>query len=160
MTPQSQARHFLLLARHRLAMQRRPSGHLPGAARSAHRHSGDYRARTSFGVNGDHAAGMAQNPAAFPSGHARANGITGGSQQLDLARSPPSTANKSIDLPTRLKFCADLSRALQILNTFLANSSNKAPVRPDPPVLSFTRQMRRSIQLHANILQRSVPPRR
>lgn len=85
-------------------MQRKPSGQLPGAARSSHRQSGDYRGRTSFAANGDNAAGVAQIPAAFPNGHARANGMMGSSQQLDQARSPPSTANKSMDFLTHLEF--------------------------------------------------------
>lgn len=93
-------------------MQRKPSGQFSGAARSSHRHSGDYRGRASFGANNDNTAGVTQVPAAFQNGQARSNGIMAGPQQFDMARSPPSTASKSMDLVHLEMLKTDLGRVL------------------------------------------------
>jgi hypothetical protein len=142
-------------------MQRNPSSRLSGAARPSHRQSGEFRGRHSFGVNGDNGAGIAQISAPVSNGHARTNGMMGGSQHFDLARSPPTTANKSNrnHFSPYLMLSSDSFYAEQTPNTFLANSSNKAHVKLDKHAPSFIRPMRLSTQLLVNISQRCVETR-
>ena len=116
-------------------MQRNPSYRLQGAARPSHRQSGEYRGRNSFGANGDPAVGGAQNHGQFGNGHARTNGLIGGSQHFDLARSPPNTTNKSI---FSFHFrCIDLTgfvlhryqtRSLQVFQTRCLSSRTSLPL--------------------------------
>jgi hypothetical protein len=141
-------------------MQRNPSNRHPGNARPSHRQSGEFRGRSSFGAGADSAAGVAQIPAPLPNGQARANGVIGGSQHFDLARSPPNTSNKSNPSLSRLVLSANSKSVTQIPNTFHANSSNKAPVKLVRPAPSFTQPMRQSKQLHANTSQRWVEDRK
>jgi hypothetical protein len=139
-------------------MQRTPSSRLSGAARPSHRQSGEFRGRHSFGANGDNGAGVAQTSAPISNGHVRTNGMMGGSQHFDLARSPPTTTNKSnrnLSLPYLL-LSSDSFHMEQTPNMFPANSSNKAHVKPDKHAPSFIRPMRLLTRLPVNISQRFV----
>jgi len=143
-------------------MQRTPSSRLSGAARPSHRQSGEFRGRHSFGANGDNGAGVAQISAPISNGQVRSNGMMGGSQHFDLARSPPTTTNKSnhnLSLPYFL-LSSDSFHVEQTPNTFPANSSNKAHVKPDKHAPSFIRPMRLLTRLHVNISQRFVEIKR
>jgi hypothetical protein len=140
-------------------MQRNPSNRLSGAARPSHRQSGEYRGRTSFGANGDTAVGVAQIPTPFPNGQARPNGMMGGSQQFDLARSPPSTANKSNSSFESFTYPTDSFCAAQTPNTCHASSSGKAPVKLDKRAHSFTQPIQQLKLLPANISRRCVRTR-
>lgn len=140
-------------------MQRNPSSRLSGAARPSHRQSGEYRGRHSFGTNVDAEVGLAQVSAPVLNGQVRTNGMMGGSQHFDLARSPPATANKSNPFLSYLMLSSDSLHAEQTRNTFPANSSNKVPVKPDKHAPSFIRPMRLLIRLLVNISQRCVETR-
>lgn len=137
-------------------MRPNSSTQLSGASRPSQRQSRDYRGRNSFGASGDTAIGVATIPAPFPNGQARPNGMMAGSQQFDLARSPPSTASKSIGFPSCLRFSTDSSCAEQTPNTFPANSSDRALVKLGKRAPSYTRPMRPLRPLPANTLQRCV----